>query len=95
MRFKKLDDLRGGGLILRGKPRTYLTPDTVAKIRALMKQRAGDAASDSWEQVVQVPVGDPGRPEPSTMTLEQWAVEEFIVAPVATHGLRRRRGLQG
>lgn len=92
--FKELADMHGGVLILRGKPRTYLAPATVTLMRERMLERASEVPLDTWERVVQIPVGDPERPAPATMTLEQWSamadgpleleerVEEFIVAPL-------------
>jgi len=92
--FKELAEIYGGALILRGKPRTYLAPGTVMQLRERMLGQACEVPSDAWERVLQVPVGDPERPDTATMTLEQWSrmadgpleleerVEEFIVAPL-------------
>lgn len=91
--FQELQDIRGW-LNLKGRPRTFLTAETMEKVLALMRERADQVSSDAWQHVVRVPVGDPALPDPATMTFEQWAaiadgpleleevVEERIVAPL-------------
>lgn len=71
--FDELRDIVGGQLVLKGKPRHYLRPEEVTRLRELMASRSeGGSLTGPLDRVMTVPVGDPDLPDPLTVTFDQW-----------------------
>lgn len=100
--FSDLKKAMGGSLILKGKPRHYLSPEVVRKLFSEMRNRDTVAVlAKNAAAVLQVPTGDPDLPDPAVVQLAEWSrmadgalrleaqVERYVVAPLirmALHG---------
>lgn len=101
--FGELNEAWGGGLVLRGKPRHYLTPKVIAALSSIMLGDPTDVATPGLIDVLRVPVGNAELPNPSRVGLRGWSeiapgvlklesqVEEYVVDPLLRLALRGRR----
>lgn len=102
--FRELADALGGHVVLKGKPRHYLSPQVVDRLAAIMAQRNGGRLGSELADVVRTPVGDPNLPDPGEVSLEVWSrmadgafrlerqVEQYVVEPLLRMALAAAAG---
>jgi hypothetical protein len=101
--FADLNKAWGGGLVLKGRSRHYLTPKVIRALKPTMLGDPTEVATPGLVDVLRIPVGNAELPNPGRVRLSGWSeiapgvlklesqVEEYVVDPLLRLALRGRR----